>query len=185
MAGCSGFVSVSSSCVLSLSQPALHVGKQIGGGDGWRACTGNTGMAGGATTTGGDGGKLCAQPLTSVSSSTGVRARTLQLLFRFMDYPLQRFGAPLLFRPCGDLGLNRFSLQLRDLLGMRQLGGVVVGFLGRQSPRLQTGQGQRGSQCDRKDTDHSQPLYFGDRTTSTSLTWCRLMSQADRPPYSG
>lgn len=157
---------MASNSVRSLVKPALHVGKQIAGGFGWRACTGNTGIAGGATTTGGDGGELCAQPLTSVSSSTGIRARTLQLLFRFMDYPLQRFGAPLFLRPCGDMGLNRFSLQLRDLLGMRQLGGVVVCFLGRQSPCLQTGQGQRGSQSNGKGALHHPSARLAFAVTS-------------------
>lgn len=115
-------------------------------------------MAGGATTAAGDGGELCAQPLTSVSSSIGVSARTRQLLFCFMDDPLQRFGAALFLGPGGGFGLAGGPFQPGQVLGMRGPGGSMVGLLGGQPPGLQAGCRDRQRQRDGQDArDHSHP----------------------------
>lgn len=139
---------MSSNSVRSLVKPALHVGEQIDGGFGWRACTGRAGTAGGATTAGGDGGELCAQPLTSVSSSIGVSARTRQLFFGFMDDPLQRFGAALFLGPGGGFSLARGPFQPGQVLGMLGPCGGMVGLLGGQTPGLQAGCHDRQHQRD-------------------------------------
>lgn len=137
---------MSSNSVRSLVKPALHVGEQIEGGVGWRACTGSAGMAGGGTTAAGDGGELCAQPLTSVSGSIGVSARTRQLFFGFMDDPLQRFSATLFLDPGCGFSLARGPFQPCQLLDMRQLGCAMIGFLGGQPPGLQAGRRDRQRQ---------------------------------------
>lgn len=112
-------VSESSNSVRSLINPALHVGKQIEGGVGCRACTGSAGIAAGATTAAGKGdAELCAQPLTNVSSSIGISTRARQFLFGFINHPLQRVGAPLFLGPGRDMRLDRRALQTRHLLGM-------------------------------------------------------------------
>lgn len=186
MAGGVGFVSISSNSVRSLVKPALHVGKQIEGGAGCLACTGRGGIAGGDTTTAGDGGKLCAQPLASVSSSVGVSIRQRKLLVGLINDSLQRFGAPPFFSAGCSLGRGHGARQVGNVLGVLCPGRCMIGLLGGQSPRLQASCcNGNGKGCYQSPLDHSQPLYFGARVTRTSNTWWRLMSQADRPLYRG
>lgn len=56
-------------------QPSEHVGKQLAGGAGCRAWEGSGGIAGGATTAGGDGCDALAQPSTSSSGASGISTR--------------------------------------------------------------------------------------------------------------
>lgn len=178
-------VSESSNSVRSLINPALHVGKQIEGGVGCRACTGRDGIAAGATTAAGKGGaELCAQPLANVRSSIGISTRARQFLFGFINHPLQRVHAPLFLGPGRGLGRCCRTLQAGNVLGVLHAGLGMVALLGRQAVGLQAQQPKHDQQEGGERPGHhdSQPRYFGDRTASTSLTWCRLMSQADRPP---
>lgn len=139
-------------------------------------------MAGGATTGGGKGGEVLAQPLASISSGNSISAGAVQGLVGFIGGFLHLSGATLFFRAGGGLGLPRGRLQAGDLLGMRGPGGGVPRALGFEPVRLPGGQHQGAGQGNGQSaSDHTHPRYFGARTTSTSWTWCLLMSQALRP----
>ena len=92
-----------SNFVRSLVKPALHVGEQIGGGVGWRATAGRGGIAGGGTTTGGEGCDTAAQADTSPGSSSGISLRTVKSGLRFIQGLPQSSEPSALFRArCGD-----------------------------------------------------------------------------------
>jgi hypothetical protein len=57
VAGDSTGIGVSSKLSRNFVNPALHVGEQIAGRGGWCASGSSGGIAGGATTAGGDGGE--------------------------------------------------------------------------------------------------------------------------------
>lgn len=179
-----GSVSKLSNSVRSLVKPALHVGKQIDGGSGWRACTGSAGMAGGCTTTGGKGCATVAQPLTSISSGNSISAGSRKGLSGFIGGFLHLCGAALFFSAGAGFGLARGVSQFAHLLGMLGAGVGMGCPLTDQLVGLPAGQQQGTRQGDSQGAgdDHIQPRYFGLRTSSTSVTWCRLMSQALRPP---
>lgn len=178
---------MSSNSVRSFVKPALHEGEQIGGGVGWRACVGSGGMAGACTTGAGKDRDPLAQPLASSGSSNSISARTRQFRFGFINDPLQRFRAPLFFGPGLLLGFAGGPFQFRDLLGVRRPG-VGMGLaldgeaMGLQRREDQDQRQRRGQPDDGSPGNHSQPRYLGERTFSTSWTWCRLMSHALRVP---
>lgn len=143
---------MSSNSIRSLVKPLLHDGEQIDGGVGCRAAAGSGGTAGGATTGGGDGGELCAQALTSVSSSSGVSARALQVTVGFIGGFLHLGGATTFFL-AGSLGrLPGLALQLGHLLGVLAPGLGMRGLLAAQAQRLQAGQQQGRGQGDGEST---------------------------------
>lgn len=173
---------MSSNSVRSLVKPALHVGEQIGGGDGWRAWAGKAGIAGGSTTGGGEAGETVAQPLTSISSGVSISAGPRQGFMGFIGGFLHLCGAALFFGTRRLHGLPAGALQVGDLFGVLRPRVGVRGLLPSEAPGLEPGQQQGGGQqAGEHAHDHSQPRYFGERTSSTSWTWCRLMSQALRP----
>ena len=129
--GCVGLVSESSNSFRSFIKPALHVGKQIGGGLGCRACTGRAGIAGAATTGGGKFGDTLAQPVTSIAGGNSISTRLGQVLFSFINDPLQRLSASLLFGPCGCNCLPGSPLHGGEKFGMaRSCGGVLSALVG-------------------------------------------------------
>lgn len=173
---------MSSNCVRSRVKPALHVGEQIGGGVGWRAWAGSAGMAGGSTAGGGEAGETLAQPLTSISSGISISAGALQGVVGFIGGFLHLCGAALFFGAGFGLGLAGGLLHRLQLHGVALAGLGVCALLAGEAPGLEPGEQQGGGQQASQDAhDHSQPRYFGERTSRTSATWCRLMSQALRP----
>lgn len=173
---------MSSNSVRSLVKPALHVGEQIGGGAGWRAWAGSAGMAGGSTAGGGEAGETVAQPLTSISSGVSISAGARQGFVGFIGGFLHLCGAAFFF---GARRLHSFAagaLKVGDVFGVLGPRVCVRGLLAGEAPGLEPGQQQGGGQQAGEHADnHSQPRYFGERTSSTSCTWWRLMSQALRP----
>jgi hypothetical protein len=147
-------VSESSKLVRSFVKPALHVGKQISGGVGCRACTGSGGIAGGATAGPGKLGETLAQPLASISGTVSISASLGKFVFSFMDNPFKRFGAPLFF--CSGLLASQLGgLEHHlHLLGVVRFGLRVVALLAHQAPRLEPQQHSRQGQHDRQDADH-------------------------------
>lgn len=137
-AGSSGFVSESSDSVRSLIKPALHVGKQIEGGVGCLACTGSAGIAGADTTGGGKLGDTLAQPLTNVAGRSSISASTRQVLFSFINHPLELSRSALFFGASCFYGDAGCALQLSKLLGVLRLGCFVSRALVSQSNRLQS-----------------------------------------------
>lgn len=119
-------ISESSNSFRSLVNPALHVGKQIGGGVGWRAWDGRTGMAGGCTTTGGKGRELVAQPLTSIDSRISIGASTRHDLVGFIDGFLHLCGAALFLGACGIHRLAAGLLQIEHGLRVAHFGGFQL-----------------------------------------------------------
>ena len=102
---------------------------------------------------------MVAQPLTSVSSSSGISARAVKLLLGFIGDFLHLCGAALFFLAGGGFGPAGGRLQRADLLGMAGDGFGVVALLGRQPVGLQAGNGERQSQGDgeRADQHRNQP----------------------------
>jgi hypothetical protein len=83
-------------------------------------------MAGAKATAGSDGGDVVAQPLTSVSSGISISAGTRQVLFDFINDPLQRFGAPTFFGPGVLFGLPGGPFKPGKLFGVRGASGGVI-----------------------------------------------------------
>ena len=133
-AGCSCRVSVSSNSIRSFIKPALHVGEQIGGGAGWRATLGSAGMAAGSTTAGVKGGELCAQALTSIGSSTSIRARAGKLGVSFIGGFLHLVGATFFLGSSGIDGRPGAALHGGHALGVVGPGLGMGGLLGGQPP---------------------------------------------------
>ena len=130
-------------------------------------------MAGGATTTGGSkAGDVVAQPLASISSGNRISACALQGLVGFISGFLHLFGASLFFGAGGRHGFAGHALHVDDLLQVLGACIGVVALLGCQPPGLGAGCQQGDTQgCGECAGNHSHPRYFGERTTSTSLTW--------------
>lgn len=173
---------MSSNSVRSLIKPALHEGEQIDGGVGWRAWAGSAGMAGGSTAGGGKAGETVAQPLTSISSGISISEGPRQGFMGFIGGFLQLCAAALFFGAGFGLGQACGLLHRLQLHGVALAGLGVRALLAGEAPGLEPGEQQGGSQqAGEHAHDHSQPRYFGERTSSTSWTWWRLMSQALRP----
>lgn len=140
-----GLVSESSNSVRSRIKPALHVGEQIGGGFGCRACAGSAGMAGGTTTGGGDDGDTVAQPLASISSGISISAGALQGFMGFIGDFLHLCGAALFFGAGRLYGQPGGCLSALAVLGPLRHGLGVLALLGGESVGLnaQRDYGQR------------------------------------------
>ena len=158
------FVSVSSNSVRSLVKPALHVGEQIGGGVGWRAAAGRGGIAGGGTTTGGDGGDTLAQADTSIGSASSISARAIAIsLCVIQDLP-QGSETKAFFGAGRGYGLAGGALQRAQLLRVIALRACVRTLLEREAVGLQAGQGERGEQ---------EPGQCAGDHASTRMAVCR------------
>ncbi len=152
-------VGVFSNVSYSLVNPIEHVGKQISGGAGCRACTGRGGMAGACTAGAGKGGDTLAHPLASRGSSSSIGARTRQVRFSFTDSPLQRGGAALFFGPGVLFGLAGGPFKPSELFGVPGAGRGVAGLLGSQAVGLDDSEaGQRQDyDCDERAHHHRLP----------------------------
>lgn len=146
LAGDAGDVSMLSNSVRSLIKPALHVGEQIDGGVGWRATAGRGGIAGGGTTTGGEGCDTPAQADTSIGSSSGIRLRAIKSGFRFIQGLPQSSEPSGLFRARGGDSLAGRALHRAQLLRVIPLRAGVCALLERKAVGLQAGQRERGEQ---------------------------------------
>lgn len=145
-AGDVSLVSVSSNSVRSLIKPALHVSEQIGGGVGWRASCGRGGIAGGGTTTGGEGGDTLAQADTSIGSASSISARAIAVsLYVIQDLPQGGVTTGLFGTGFGD-GLASGALQRAQLLCVVALRAGVRALLDGEAVGLKAGQSQRGEQ---------------------------------------
>ena len=137
---------MSSNSVRSFIKPALHVGEQIDGVVGWRAATGSGGIAGGGTTTGGEGCDTPAQADTSIGSASSVSARAIAVGLCFIqDLPECGKAAGLFGAVRGD-GLASGTLERAQLLRVVTLRAGVRALLDREAVGLQAGQGERGEQ---------------------------------------
>ena len=145
-AGDAGFVSMLSNSVRSLVKPALHVGEQIGGGVGWRAAAGRGGIAGGGTTTGGEGCDTPAQADTSIGSSSGIRLRAVKSGLCFIQGLPQSSEPSAFFRTRGGDSFTSCAIQLAQLLRVVALRAGVCALLKCKAVGLQAGQGERGEQ---------------------------------------
>jgi hypothetical protein len=127
----------------SLTNPAEHVGMQIGGGGGWRAAMGNGWMAGGGTT-GGVGGDTLAQPTQSISSSAGISAGSLELASGFIFGFLLGGDAALFLAPvvlgCEARGAFGVGAVFLKLGGEFSVGPALAG----QADGLHGGRGCEG-----------------------------------------
>lgn len=149
-AGDVSLVSVSSNSVRSLIKPALHVSEQIGGGVGWRASCGRGGIAGGGTTTGGEGGDTLAQADTSIGSASSISARAIAVGLCFIqDLPQGCKSACFFGAVCGD-GIAGCALQRAQLLRVVTLRAGVCPLLDGEAVGLQTCQGKRREQQPRE-----------------------------------
>ena len=160
-----------SNSLCSLSKPALHVGKQIGGGDGWRATAGRAGIAGGSTTGGGDGGDTVAQPLASISSGSSISAGALQGLVGFIGGFLHICCAASFFGACGQHGFSGIALQVGDVLGMLGASVGMSGLFTRQAVGLQADSQQGRDQQADPDPADGQGLDDGHSEFSGALTF--------------
>lgn len=97
---------------------------------------------------GGKLGETLAQPLTSVSSSNGVSARTVELSSSFIGGFLHLSGAALFLGPCSFGGLAGSTLQAGNMHGVLASCLGVRGLLVGQPPRLHARRGERQSQRD-------------------------------------
>lgn len=138
----------------SLVNPIEHVGEQISGGAGCRACTGRGGMAGACTAGAGKGGDTLAHPLTSRGSSSSIGARTRQVRFSFTDSPLQRGGAALFFGPGVLFGLAGGPFKPGELFGVPGAGRGVISLLGSQAVGLDSGRTDGDSQSNGERAHH-------------------------------
>lgn len=146
--------SESSNSVRSLVKPALHDGKQIGGGVGWRASVGSGGRLACGVAAGGLGGcEGDAQALTSHTSSSKVSRQGLGFASGIVSLLFCHRGAAVFFgarRVNGHAGLALPVAALALKLGDRLL---VVGVLVGQAHGLPAGQGSQG-----QDDDDQNPL---------------------------
>lgn len=141
---------MSSNFVLSRVKPALHVGEQIGGCVGWRAAAGRGGIAGGGTTTGGEGCDTPAQADTSIGSASSVSARAIKVGLCFIQDLPQGGETKAFFGAGGGDGLAGGALQRAQLLRVVTLRAGVVALLDGEAVGLQAGQGERGHQKPRE-----------------------------------
>lgn len=139
-------VSMSSNSFRSLVKPALHVGEQIGGGVGWRASVGRGGIAGGGTTTGGEGCDTLAQADTSIGSASSVSARAIAVGLGFIQDLPQGGETKAFFGAGGGDGLACGTLQIAQLLRVVALRAGVGALLKREAVGLQACHGERGEQ---------------------------------------
>lgn len=151
-AGNAGCVSMLSNSVRSLVKPALHVGEQIGGGVGWRATAGRGGIAGGGTTTGGEGCDTAAQADTSIGSSSGIRLRAIKSGFRFIQGLPQSSEPSGLFRARGGDSLAGRALHRAQLLRVIPLRACVRALFKHKAVGLQASRAKRDSQEPRERT---------------------------------
>lgn len=140
-----GAVSESSNCVRSLVKPALHVGKQIGGGLGWRAWAGSGGFAGGGTAEGGSElGDTLAQPVTSITGSIGISKRPIQFFLSFIGNPLHGIRAAFFFLACSFDRQPRVAFTSLTILYPHRHRRLVLGSLISQTHGLQRQQQAQG-----------------------------------------
>ena len=145
-AGDAGCVSMLSNSVRSLVKPALHVGEHIGGSVGWRATAGRGGIAGGGTTTGGEGCDTPAQADTSIGSSSGIRLRAIESGLCFIQGLPQSSEPSGLFRARRGGSLTGCALHRAQLLRVIPLRACVRALFKHKAVGLRAGQGERGEQ---------------------------------------
>lgn len=149
-----------------------------GGGDG--ICGGWTGI---------EGADDVAQPCNSVLSSSNLASALLLVFECICSDPLYLLTKGLLPGAGRFLGLCRGFSGQRAVLG--QLDARSIGLKVAQASKERQGRDDHGvddtgdevEQLDER--DHSRASYLGMRVSRTSRTWCRLMSHAERPAYSG
>lgn len=158
---------MSSNSVRSLVKPALHVGEQMAGGVGWRATAGSGGIAGGGTTSGGEGGDTPAQPASSISSAGSISAGAVKFGLCIFGN-LHQVGVSALFFGAGFRhGLARGLLLLAQLFGVAVQRAGVGALLKREAVGLQAGdhqgadQGPRGGAGNQGADHDSSPFCHG------------------------
>lgn len=165
-----------SNSVRSLVKPALHVGEQIGGGVGWRATAGRGGIAGGGTTTDGDGCDTAAQADTSIGSSSGIRLRAIKSGLRFIQGLPQSSEPSGLFRArCGDSFTGR-ALHRAQLLRVILLRACVRALLDHEAVGLQASRaecnGQEPGERTREYHTSTPPARLYSASSASSLCSC-------------
>ena len=177
LAGSAGdvcFVSMSSNSFRSFVKPALHVGEQIGGGVGWRASVGRGGIAGGGTTTGGEGCNTPAQADTSIGSASSISPRAIAVGLCFIQDLPQGGKTAGAFRESGGSGIAGSTLQRAQLLRVITLRAGVCALLDGEAVGLQAGEGQRGEQepAERAGDHISSPSFQGSSGTVWPASEC-------------
>ena len=165
-----------SNFVRSLIKPALHVGEQIGGGVGWRATSGRGGIAGGGTTTGGEGCDTAAQADTSIGSSSGIRLRAIESGLRLIQGLPQSSEPSGLFRARSGDGLAGRVFQRAQLLGVVTLRAGVCALLKCKTVGLQAGRaecnGQEPGERTREYHTSTPPARLYSASSASSLCSC-------------
>ena len=137
-------------------------------------------------TRGGEGGDLVAQPVKLAAVSSTAHFKSLAFVCPSI-FQLLLFGRMFGPNTCHSLDVltGRFLTHRSLVCGQ----GLRLGDLGLElgdSQFLNAEHSHYSSEPRRvdpgRDEAHTNPAYFGARTMSTSLTWCLLMSQADRLP---
>ena len=165
-----------SNFVRSLVKPALHVGEQIGAGVGWRATAGRGGIAGGGTTTGGEGCDTAAQADTNIGSSSGIILRTIESGFRFIQGLPQSSEPSAFFCARSGDGLAGCVFQRAQLLGVVTLRAGVCALLKCKTVGLQAGRAKRNGQEPRERTcehhTNAPPARLYSASSASSLCSC-------------
>lgn len=176
LAGDAGDVSMLSNSVRSLIKPAPHVGEQIGGGVGWRATAGRGGIAGGGTTTDGEGCDTAAQADTSIGSSSGIRLRAIKSGLRLIQGLPQSSEPSALFRARGGDSFTGCVFQRTQLLRVIALRAGVCTLLKREAVGLQAGRAKRNGQEPRERTREyhtsTPPARLYSASSASSLCSC-------------
>ena len=165
-----------SNFVRSLIKPALHVGEQIGGGVGWRATAGRGGIAGGGTTTGGEGCDTAAQADTSIDSASGISLRAIKSGFRFIQGLPQSGEPPAFFRARRGDSLAGCALQRTQLPRVIALRASVCALFKYKAVGPQAGRAKRNGQEPRERTrEHhinTPPARLYSASSASSLCSC-------------
>lgn len=165
-----------SNSVRSRIKPALHVGEQIGGGVGWRATAGRGGIAGGGTTTGGEGCDTAAQADTSIGSSSGIRLRTIESGLCFIQGLPQSSEPSAFFRTRGGDSLAGCARRRAQLLRVITLRAGVCALFKCKTIGLQAGRAERYGQEPRERTrehhTNTPPARLYSASSASSLCSC-------------
>lgn len=165
-----------SNSVRSLVKPALHVGEQIGGGIGWRATAGRGGIAGGGTTTGGEGCDTAAQADTSPGSSSGIRLRAIKRGLCFIQGLPQSSEPSVFFRARSGDSLASRVLQCAQLLHMIALRAGVRALFKHKAVGLQASRAKRNGQepgeRTREHHTNTPPARLYSASSASSLCSC-------------
>jgi hypothetical protein len=135
-AGDAGLIGGRSKLSTMRVHPSKHVGEQIAGAGGWRACCGSGGSFGPSITTGGERSGTLEHAATSSSGSSSMVAHACREAFGFIDALQVGGGQAPLFDAGLALGVARDLLSVGGLLVPRALGLGKLGLRAVHAQRL-------------------------------------------------